>query len=59
MQGKTPHNMPDAETAVRFALVILLWVVILLWIFPLASFAGELPARNSLRVETALSSGAD
>jgi hypothetical protein len=47
MQGKTPHHMPDADTALNLALVVLLWVFILLWISPLASFA-DVPLQPNI-----------
>lgn len=45
MQEKRPENVPEVMTAYRLILLILLWVFILLWISPLASFAA-LPSET-------------
>lgn len=49
MQEKRPENAPEVMTAYRLILLILLWVFILLWISPLASFAaGSSPSDSAI-----------
>jgi hypothetical protein len=54
MHEKRPENAPEVMTAYRLIWLILLWVFILLWISPLASFAAVQPLSGTANPSASL-----